>query len=149
MAVCTFFGHRECPSEIDSALKDTINELIVDNGVKCFYVGASGEFDRVVFRALVELKRTYDDICIKRVLAYFPKNNLYDDHKQYDVLPEGIETVLPRFAIEYRNNYMLSRADFVVAYNVRDFGGSAKFVKKAKRRGIRVINIADKNNCRG
>lgn len=142
MPACTFFGHRECPSEIKTALTAVLTELIAE-GVDCFYVGDSGGFDKTAFRVLLELKEVYPDIRINRVLAYFPKDRLYSE---YSLLPEGIETVMPRFAINYRNNYMLSRADVVVAYKLYNTGGASKYVNKAERRGIRVINIANNYN---
>ncbi|MBO5767407.1 MAG: hypothetical protein J6Q72_01285 [Clostridia bacterium] len=143
MQTCTFFGHRECPIEIKAALTKAITELIAE-GVNRFLVGDSGEFDRMVFQTLIELKKTYSDICIKRIIAYFPKEEMQSDYAKYSLLPEGIENVMPRFAIEYRNNYMLSRADVVVAYTVCDAGGASKFVNKAKRRGIAVINLGSR-----
>ena len=74
------------------------------------------------------------------VVMYLPgKKNEYDDFSD-TMLPEGIETVHPRYAIEWRNRWMLKRADFVVTYITHPWGGAAKFAEKAKREGKTVVN---------
>ena len=58
------------------------------------------------------------------------------------ILPEGIETVPKRFAITYRNKWMLSHADVVVTYITRDSAsGAAQFRNLAEKSGKKVINL--------
>ncbi len=137
---CTFFGHRDAPPGIKSSLRQVILDLIERQGVKQFYVGNHGSFDAMARTLLDELEQTHG-IRYEVVLAYMPKreNPLYDpDHT---VLPEGIETVPPRFAIEYRNRWMIDQSDIVVTYVHRSFGGAAKFKKLAEKRNKVVIQI--------
>ena len=72
MAACTFFGHRDCPSSIKEKLHEEIERLISHHGVNTFYVGTQGNFDRMAYAALVELRKRYQHIKIYRVLAYMP-----------------------------------------------------------------------------
>ena len=75
------------------------------------------------------------------VLAYLPiqEDPLCDaDHT---LLPEGIETVPPRFAIEYRNKWMIDHSDIVITYVHRSFGGAAKFKELAEKKNKVVIQI--------
>lgn len=58
------------------------------------------------------------------------------------MLPEGLETVHPRYAISRRNGWMLKQADFVVTYITHTWGGAAQYAEKAKRAGKTVINLA-------
>lgn len=44
MNVCTFFGHRDCPSTIIHPLEEVIVDLIVNHDVEMFYVGNQGQF---------------------------------------------------------------------------------------------------------
>lgn len=136
MKSCTFFGHRLIDRDITAELSAILKMLITEDGVRRFYVGNSGAFDAAVISAL-ELLKTEHDIEINVVLAYMPKELCPNG-----LLPEGIEAVPPRFALDYRNNYMLNKSDVVVCYVTADFGGAAKFVKLALRRGKRVINLA-------
>ena len=141
MAICTFFGHRDCPETIKPRLREVLVDLIINQEVDTFYVGNQGRFDGIVRGVLRELEKEYPEIHYAVVLAYLPgKKNEYDDFSD-TILPEGIETVHPRYAIEWRNRWMLQRADFVVTCIAHPWGGAAKFAEKAKREGKTVINL--------
>ena len=56
--------------------------------------------------------------------------------------PEGLESVPRRFAISWRNDWMLKQSDVVVCYVRHSLGGSGKFVEKAIRQKKQVINLA-------
>lgn len=137
---CTFFGHRDAPPGIKSSLRQVILDLIERQGVKQFYVGNHGSFDVMARTLLAEFELTHR-IHYEVVLAYMPKKEdpLYDPN--HTVLPEGIEAVPPRFAIEYRNKWMIDQSDIVITYVHRSFGGAAKFKKLAEKRNKMVIQI--------
>lgn len=139
--VCTFFGHKDTLSLERDKLKQTIIKEIEENNADTFYVGNHGNYDRMVFSVLKELKETYPDISINVVLAYLPKDNGED--LSYTVFPEGIEEVPKRFAIVFRNKWMIERSDTVIAYVKHSFGGAAKFVDIARKKRKTVINIAE------
>lgn len=107
-----------------------------------FYVGHNGQFDAMVRSALKQLKADYPNIDYAVVLAYMPSNK--QEHKDYSdtLLPEGIETVHPRYAISWRNNWMLQQSDYVITYITHSWGGAAQFAKKAQRKSKKVINLA-------
>ncbi len=108
-----------------------------------FFVGDKGHFDALARSVLRDLKREYPQIDYAVVLAYLPRSHdIYDDFSD-TLYPEGLELVPPRYAIVRRNLWMLERADFVVAYVERDWGGAAQFVRKAERAGKKVINLAE------
>ena len=139
----TFFGHRDTPKEIESALRLTLIDLIENKNATVFYVGNHGNFDAMVRRQLEDLSKTYP-IKYYVVLAYMPgKNNTPDEHS---ILPDGIETVPRRFAINYRNKWMLNKSDIVVTYVTRNFGGAAQFEKAAKQFQKRTICLSNTFN---
>lgn len=141
MAVCTFFGHRDCPETIEPRLREVLTDLIINQEVDTFYVGNQGRFDGIVRSVLRELEQAYPEIHYAVVLAYLPgKTNENDDFSD-TIFPEGIEAVHPRYAIEWRNRWMLQRADFVVTYIAHPWGGAAKFAEKAKREEKTVLNL--------
>ena len=72
------------------------------------------------------------------MLAYLPKGN---DTIPDSILPEGIELVHPRYAISWRNRWMIEHSDYVIAYITHNYGGAARFVDEAKRKGKTVINL--------
>ncbi len=138
--VCTFFGHRDALPEIKAHLREILLDLIERQGVRQFYVGNQGNFDAMARSLLAELEQSHG-IRYEIVLAYLPRENatLYDS--DHTLLPEGIETVPRRFAIEYRNKWMIDHSDIVVAYVSRSFGGAAKFRDLAKKKGKTVIDL--------
>lgn len=141
MATCSFFGHRECPDSIKPQLKGVLIDLIVNHNVGMFYVGNQGRFDVIVRGVLRELKEEYSQFEYAVVLAYMPgKQTEYDDYSD-TMLPEGIESVHPRYAISWRNNWMLRQSDYVVTYINHSWGGAAQFAEKANRQKKTVINI--------
>ena len=46
-------------------------------------------------------------------------------------------------AIQKRNRWLVDRADCLIAYLFRDFGGAYETVKYAKKQGKPVINLAE------
>lgn len=141
MDACTFFGHRECPGTVKCNLRKVIIELIAIYGVEMFYVGNQGRFDAIVRSVLRELKEEYPQIDYAVVLAYMPCNQNENEDTSDTILPEGIEFVHPRYAISWRNNWMLQQSDYVVTYITHSWGGAAKFADKARKQGKRVFDI--------
>lgn len=140
MPACTFFGHRDCPETIRPKLRNELTRLITEHRVDMFYIGNQGCFDALVRSVLRELQEEYP-LYYAVVLAYMPQQG----HEDYSdtMLPEGIESVHPRYAISWRNNWMLQQSEYVVAYVTHSWGGAAQFVSKARSlcKGIIEISI--------
>lgn len=151
MQACTFFDHRDCPTCLYESIKKILMELIEKKGVKVFYVGTQGRFDQMVRSVLEELESEYWDLTYFVVLAYLP--NPSDEVIRNSVYPEGLEKVPRRYAISWRNRWMLSKADYVVTYVEHSWGGAASFADLARRKGKKSIickkqPLPDRNNLR-
>ncbi len=145
MATVTFFGHRDTPKETESALRLTLIDLIENKNATVFYVGNHGNFDAMVRRQLEDLSKTYP-IKYYVVLAYMPNKNAEPD--EHSILPEGIETIPRRFAINYRNKWMLNKSDIVVTYVTRNFGGAWEFKELSKKQDKVITELNQKCNIR-
>lgn len=139
MAACTFFGHHDCPLEIEPMIEASLCWLIKEHGVRTFYVGNHGNFDRLVARCLRRFAQDDPNIQFYIVLAYLPTPAQAIENSLF---PEGIEDVHPRYAISWRNRWMLQHSDWVIAYVTHSFGGAARYTDLAERQGKAVINIA-------
>ena len=139
---CTFFGHKDTPKETESTLRSTLTDLIVNKDVNVFYVGKNGNFDNMVSTILSEMSLTYP-IKYYIVLAYLPKKE--SKNPELTILPEGIESVPLRFAISYRNKWMIEQSDCVVTYVNHSWGGAAQFKELAEKKGKTVIELNDNN----
>ena len=139
---CTFAGHSEIHnSNLVEAIKTTAKELITEYGVNEFWVGHYGDFDHYAAKAVRELKQEYPRMHYAVVLAYMPgRQTEYEDHSD-TMLPEGIEAVHPRYAISWRNSWMLNRSEYVVTYITHTWGGATQYAKKAKAKGKICINL--------
>ncbi len=134
------FGHSVCPEKYYPVLKKQIINLI-NQDVTEFLVGDRGDFDKMALKVLKELTECYN-IKYKVVLAYLPSGGglFADDYNS--IFPEELATVHKRFAIEYRNMYMINNSDYVIVYTPVSFGGAAKFAKKAEKKCKLVIDIS-------
>lgn len=139
MKACTFFGHRDCPDTIYPRLKNCIEDLIVNQGVGCFYVGHQGRFDALVLKALRKLQPTYPSVKYYVVLAYLPLKAMPYSTEE-TLYPEGLESIPPRFAIAHRNKWMLVHSEYVITAP-SSIGNSRALHKKALRMNKAVINI--------
>ena len=114
MSACTFFGHEDCPDSVRKQLRTAVLAL-AGQGVLDFYVGCNGNFDRLARSVLKELSSQFSGLRYCIVLAYLDKNAADLHEQSYPTLfPEGIEKVPPRYAISWRNKWMLSRAEYVI-----------------------------------
>ena len=106
-----------------------------------FYVGNQGNFDRLVRSILKEVTTAYPEVGYAVVLAYMPSAKKRADDFSDTLLPDGIEKVPNRFAIPWRNKWMIEHADYVVTYVTRLFGGAAQFSAFAKSKGKIIYDI--------
>ena len=145
MPACTFFGHHDCPSSIKPKLREVLTGLIENHSVDVFYVGNKGAFDWLVRSVLRELVQEYPQINYAVVLERMPSKQSEDYPEDFSdtMLPEGIEEVTPRFAIVWRNKWMLRQSDYVVTYVTHSWGGAAQFTEMAERQKKAVINLAE------
>lgn len=145
--VCCFFGHKDIPSGLTERLFPVLTRLIAE-GVDSFLVGNQGGFDSTVLHTLRLLKEKHPHITYNVVLAYMPRNK--EEWSAYEPMetlyPEGLESVHPRYAISWRNKWMIQESDVVVAYITHSWGGAAQFVEMAERKKKRIINIASMMN---
>ena len=142
MKTITFCGHSNLSkSEIDTIkekLRTQIEELIYE-GAEEFLLGGYGDFDILCARVVRELKTNYPQIKSVLVIPYIDRDydrNLYDSSEY-----PPIETVPKRFAILRRNEYMVQRADVVIAYITHNWGGASTTFEFAKRKKKKIIEI--------
>lgn len=137
----TFFGHKDTPKEAEEVLGTVLIDLIENHGITKFYVGNNGNFDIMVRRNLDTLSKLYP-INYSIVLAYMPvAKSEYEDFTN-TVIPEGIENVTKRFAISYRNKWMIKQSDIVVTYVTHSLGGAWQFKSIAEKQGKNVIELS-------
>lgn len=142
--ICAFFGHKDTPESVKPLLEAAIRRIIENYPDTTFYVGHNGNFDRMVLSVIKNLSVEFPNLSYAVILAYLPTGKSAERYNGLTTLyPEGIECVPKKYAISYRNDWIVKKADIVVCYITRSFGGAAQFVKKAKNKRKIVYNVAD------
>lgn len=144
MSACTFFGHRDCPASIRPVLFLKVIGLIENHSVDLFYIGCQGAFDVLARSCVEEAAKIHPHIRYYIILEKMPSKPNQTIDYAHTLLPDGIERVHPRFAISFRNKWMLLNADYVISYVIRSFSGAVHFTEMAKKQGKTVISIIEK-----
>lgn len=140
---CIFFGHREVGLELEFKLRAAIF-LAVKCGARHFYVGNNGGFDFLVERVLRDVVCENDELEYSIVLSRIDEQAIGGE-QEATVFCEGMERALPRFAVSKRNDWLLKNADMLIAYVSHRFSNCEKLLSRARKRGIRILNLADKD----
>lgn len=152
---CCFTGHRQIPSTdypiIKEQLEDTITMLINNYGVKYFGVGGALGFDTLVAKTILNIKKYSPDI---KMILVLPCKNQTDRWNEYDkIVYENIKKQADKIVYieeQYtddcmlkRNRHLVNNSEFCVCYMTRNYGGTAYTYSYAKRRGLKIYNLAD------
>lgn len=143
-----FFGHSDfCEGTKYKEKMITTIESLVENKTVEFYLGNYGGFDKFCYNCCREYKTKNEKSSLVFVTPYIDSGyhaRLKSASESYDLIiyPE-IESKPKRFAIVYRNRFMVESADVIICYIKRNRGGAYQAVKYAKRLGRTIINLAE------
>ena len=148
--IITFCGHSQFTrtAEYEQKILAFLEEK-VGNKPADFYLGGYGSFDAFAYDCCKKYKATHPDASLIFITPYmtveYQKNHLDYQKKRYDdiIYPE-IEDKPPRFAITYRNRWMVEQSDYVICGITHDWGGAYKTYQYAKRKKKHIYNVTDK-----
>ena len=142
--ICSFCGHRDCDSSIRKQIKETITDLIENQGITTFYSGGMGNFDKLCESVVRELKQKYEDIRLCLIMPYMTKK-LNTDKEYYNAMYD--EIIIPdlgdihyKRAITERNKWMVDCSDVILFYVTRSSGGAYRMQKYAKNENKTILN---------
>lgn len=141
--VCLFIGNRNTSDECYPAVLEAVG-MLIDQGVREFWSGGYGNFDRLGERAVREWKQRGKEIRLVLVLAYPPKNNA--ESKQYyarfdELYQPDLGATPARLAIARRNEIIARQAGHVIAGVRFPFGGAGRALDTAIAAGAEIHSI--------
>ena len=147
--IITFCGHAQISGlgEYEEKFLGILRETVGDQPAD-MYLGGYGDFDNFAYECCKKYKETHPNISLVFVTPYltvdYQRNHLQYEQKRYDsILYPEIEDKPKRYAIIYRNKYMVEKSDYVIAYVSHDWGGAYTTYKYAKRKGKKIFNLAN------
>ena len=141
----TFIGHSECYGVDKSDVKAAIIKLI-ESGVTEFYSGGMGSFDWMCAHIVYDLKKEYPHIHNYLVIPYLTFTILEKEYFDSIIYPEGFEKYHFKAAIPARNRYLVDNSGYALCYVKHSWGGAAKTLERAKKKGLTVINLGEQES---
>lgn len=131
---CFLFGHSVTPYGVTAMIEATAERHYHEYGIRSFYVGNRGNFDRYAAAAIKRLKTRYSDISLTLLLAYHPGERPTKLTEEFDSsYYPPLENVPRQYAIVKANKCMIDTADSVICY-VKHFGNTRNLLEYARRR---------------
>ena len=164
MKACSFFGHRDTPQteELKQKVRETVERLIVEEGVDTFLFGSRSKFDELCHIVVTELKEKYPYI---QRIAYLCKHESgclagegKDEQRKIkeltgrDVYVREFEDIKKsdrvnsagRAAYVERNQWMIDESVFVIMYydenknTIHRSGTLLAYQYACRKQGIRI-----------
>ena len=157
MESCCFTGHRRLPSgEAGARLTALLDESVREAyrmGCRRFYAGGALGFDMLAAAVVCRLRDSeLSDISLHLILPCRDQDSRWSAHDReryrkmieladshvylYDAYADGVMAA--------RNRALVEAADLCIAYMNAMGSGTGLTVSMAKRRGIPILNLAEK-----
>lgn len=147
--VC-LFGHRQIENviEVETALRNVIENILTDHEYVEFLVGREGEFDILAASVIKSImwNRDVGNCSLTLVMPYmradFEKNQAeYETYYDSVEMCEESAAAHPKAAIRIRNRAMVDRSDLCVFYVTHPSGGAYQTMKYAESIGRTTLRI--------
>ncbi len=147
--VVSFFGHAQFHrnDKYEQEILHYLSENIGDQYAEVYF-GGYGGFDLFAYECCKKYKATHPNISLVFVSPYttveYQRNHLDHQKARYDsILYPGLENIPPRFAIVYRNRYIVEKSDYIMFYVSHDWGGAYATYQYAMKRNKCIYNLAN------
>jgi len=144
-------GHRMLSANFNKDKLKSVLEKFIERDFDTFLIGMALGFDTVCFQTLEKLKEKYPSI---KIIACIPclcqacKFNKAQKEEYDRMLSVADEKII--LSTEYtpacmmkRNKFMVDNACALLAYLIRDYGGTANTVKYAEKMNIPIVYLKD------
>ncbi len=151
---CCFTGHRELPEEKIPEIKRRLAEEIVcliSEGVTRFAAGGALGFDTLAALAVLQMKVLFAELELTLVLPCKTQDRYWRQAEKElyrEILSQAdhvtyVSEQYTRGCIQKRNRLLVEGSSVCVCYCAKNQGGTAYTVQYARKKGHRVINLAE------
>lgn len=145
--VISFCGHREFipDAEKEKFIIDTLIKYANTTDKLYCYTGGYGAFDWFAASCINKAKKAAPNILSCLIIPYITASHLDRislHEKEFDeIIYPPLENVPPKFAIIHRNEWMIDNCNLLIAYVKYNWGGAAKTLEYAKKRGVKILLV--------
>lgn len=152
--VCSFAGYVQDFNNTDDeklklVIKKQIRNLINNHSVVEFYVCAESNFDLLCIDCMEEIKREYTSVKLCLMLSEFSHDteldkyllNLFDE-----VVYLSIRKLSPQYTLFQKNDWLIEKSDFLIAYLNKNFSCSKKLIKYTDESGQLIVDNLNEQN---
>ena len=152
---CCFTGHRQIPDSHTARLEKTLETTLcslIQQGVIYYGAGGALGFDTLAALTVLRLREKFPQIRLILVLPY-PQQDQYWNPQQQQIYRQILSRadkviyLAPRYTpacMHQRNRHLVEHSGVCVAYATKFTGGTAYTVSYAAKKGVPVINLAEK-----
>ena len=151
---CCFTGHRSLSHE--EKLKAAVRlRRVIEEQIKAgiVFYGAGGErgFDTLAAQTVLEMKKEYPQLRLILVLPCEDQTRgwrsediaVYEDIKRRSDKVVYLSREYIQDCMHRRNRHLVDHSGTCICYLTRRSGGTAYTVDYARRKGLRIINLAN------
>ena len=144
--IVTFCGHSSFDRrDGEYGLFETLCNEIKGEPVD-FYIGGYGAFDDYAMNVVLEYKKKFSNAKVYFVTPYlsekYSKLKLFSNRVDEIIYP-SLEKVPSKLAIIKRNEWMIKKADLIIAFVKYSWGGARISFDYAKRLKKKIINLGE------
>ena len=151
---CCFSGHRSMSGEEKLKVAVRLRKIIAEQikaGVVFYGAGGALGFDTLAAQTALNMKKEYPQLRLILVLPceYQTKGwrsediALYEDIKRRSDKVVYVSRQYTPDCMHRRNRHLVDHSGTCICYLTRSSGGTAYTVDYARRRGLRIINLAN------
>ena len=140
-----FFGHStlQTTQAHREKLLAFLDEFVGEEKAE-FFLGGKGDFDEFAYQCCALYKQTHCNFRLLYITPYVVDNLRYLKSRYDEIVYPDIENKPKRWAIDYRNRWILEMVDFVVFGVDHTWGGAYKIYLRAIKKEKPFLNLLHK-----
>jgi len=136
--------------ELQQRVKNGIEYLYANKGIKTYYAGGALGFDSLAAEAVIKQRDLHPDIRLVLVIPCRDQAARWSaaDKARYERINRDADEVIClaehyyRGCMHERNRYMVDHSRACICYLTEQTGGTAYTVRYARERGLQIFNLA-------